>query len=71
MDPARKATAATDLAMKTRSSQRDGGFSREGRDNGGSVGKATTATDPAVAATKKGEDDRAGPGRQGGCIGFN
>jgi hypothetical protein len=48
-DPAGKATAATDPAGKTRSSQRDGGSSREGRSNVDPAGKATVATDPTKA----------------------
>jgi hypothetical protein len=41
--------AATDPAGKTRSSQRDGGSSRKGRNNVDPAGKAATATDPAKA----------------------
>jgi hypothetical protein len=44
-----KATTATDPARKTRSGQRDGGLSREGRSNGDPAGKATAATNPAKA----------------------
>jgi hypothetical protein len=52
VDPAGKATAATDPAGKTRSSQRDGGSSRDGRSNVDPAGKAAAATDPTKA--KKG-----------------
>jgi hypothetical protein len=48
-DPARKATAATDPAGKTRSSQRDSGSSREGRSNGDPAGKAVATTNPTKA----------------------
>jgi hypothetical protein len=48
-DPVGKATTATDLAGKTRSSQRDGGSSRKGRSNVDPAGKAATATDPTKA----------------------
>jgi hypothetical protein len=62
-DPARKATAATDPDGETRSSQRDGGSSREGRSNVDPAGKAAAATDPMKA--RKGEGDGAVPARQG------
>jgi hypothetical protein len=48
-DPVGKATTATDLSGKTRSSQRDGGSSQEGRSNADPAGKAATATDPTKA----------------------
>jgi hypothetical protein len=62
-DPAGKATTATDAARKTRSGQRDGGSSREGRSNEDPVGKAATTTDPTKAM--KGEGDGAGLAKQG------
>jgi hypothetical protein len=63
LDPAGKATAATDPDGKTRSSQRDGGSSREGRSNVDPAGKAAAATDPAKA--KRGLDGGADPAEQG------
>jgi hypothetical protein len=62
-DPGGKATTATDPAGKTRSSQRDGGSSREGRGNGDPAGKAAAATDPTKAM--KGVGGGAGPAGQG------
>jgi hypothetical protein len=62
-DLAGKATTATDPAGKTRSSQRDGGSSREGRGNGDPAGKATTAMDPTKAM--KGVGGGAGPAGRG------
>ena len=64
MDPAGKATAATDPDGETRSSQRDGGSSREVRSNVDPAGKAAAATEPTMAAMK-GEGDGAGPAEQG------
>jgi hypothetical protein len=63
VDPAGKATAATDPAGKTRSSQRDGGSSRDGRSNVDPAGKAAAATDPTKA--KKGVGGGACPTGQG------
>jgi hypothetical protein len=62
-DPAGKATAATDPAGKTRSGQRDGESSQEGRSNGDQAGKAAAATDPAKAMNKVGGG--VGPAGQG------
>jgi hypothetical protein len=61
-DPAGKATAATDPAGKTRSSQRDGGSSLKGRSNVDLAGKAAAATDPTKA---KGVGGGACPAGQG------
>jgi hypothetical protein len=63
-DPTGKATAMTDPAGKTRSSQRDGRSSREGRSNGDPTGKAAAATDPTKAMKgggRWGGSSRAGP----------
>jgi hypothetical protein len=62
-DPAGKATTATDPDGETRSSQRDGGSSREGRSYVDPAGKAAAATDPARAM--KGVDRGVGPAGQG------
>jgi translation initiation factor IF-2 len=61
-DPAGKATAATDPDGETRSSQRDGGSSREGRSNVDPAGKAAAATDP-TKARKGRATGRFQPGR--------
>jgi hypothetical protein len=61
-DPARKATTATDLDGKTQSSQRDGGSSWKGRNNGDPAGKAAAATDP-TKARKGRATGRFQPGR--------
>jgi hypothetical protein len=65
-DPVGKATTATDPTGKTRSSQRDGGSSREGRNNVDPAGKAAAATDPTKVMKgggggRRGESSRAGP----------
>jgi hypothetical protein len=61
-DPAGKATAATYPDGKTRSSQRGGGSSREGRSNVDPDGKAAAATDP-TKAMKGWAAGRVQPGR--------
>jgi hypothetical protein len=61
-DPAGKATAVTDPDEETRSSQRDGGSSREGRSNMDPAGKAAAATDP-TKARKGRATGRLQPGR--------
>jgi hypothetical protein len=48
-DPAGKATTTTDPDGKTRSSQRDGGSSREGRNNVDPAGKTEAVMDPTKA----------------------
>jgi hypothetical protein len=61
-DPAGKATTATDPDGETQSSQRDGGSSREGRNNVDPAGKAAAATDP-TKARKGRATGRFQPGR--------
>jgi hypothetical protein len=61
-DPAGKATTATDPDGETRSSQRDGGSSRERRSNVDPAGKAAAATDP-TKARKGRATGRFQPGR--------
>jgi hypothetical protein len=65
-DPAGQATTATDPDGETRSSQRDGGSSREGRSNVDPAGKAVTAMDPTKA--RKGRR-RGGSSQAGACAG--
>jgi hypothetical protein len=65
-DPTGKATTTTDLAGKTRSSQRDDRSSREGRSNGDPAGKAAAATNPTKAMKGGGSSQAgacAGPGK--------
>jgi hypothetical protein len=61
-DPSGKATTVTDPAGKTRSSERDGGSSREGRNNVDPAGKAAAATNP-TKAMKGWASGRVQPGR--------